>query len=108
ESLTFRLVFTSPEGYEVVLKIDKEKHAELHLTHKVMPDQVETQPLSMIAVSKIIEFGIPLSSFQGQIQAFEWSFVVEKSGSELERWPADSTISYPYPAQENFVQSWTL
>jgi len=56
----------------------------------------------------VIEFSLPLSLFSGHSGVFEWVVVLEKEGLEQERWPTDSPIAFPYPAEENFAQAWSI
>jgi alpha-amylase/alpha-mannosidase (GH57 family) len=105
EGYSYKVVFMKPEGYEATLRIQADSGAQLQLVRK--DGTTETKDIPLAAANKVIEFGLPLGQFQGKPQSFEWVILLEKDGAEQERWPADATISFPYPAEENFAQSWT-
>jgi len=108
ETLSFKVLFSKPEGYEAVVRISQSTGAALQLIHRMGSDQVISKDLSTIAALKVIEFGISLTLFEGHSGPFEWVVMLEKDGLEQERWPTDSSISHPYPAEENFAQAWSI
>jgi alpha-amylase/alpha-mannosidase (GH57 family) len=105
QNFSYKVVFIRPENYEATFKVQPDGTPQLQLSRK--EGNADTRSIPLAAANKIIEFGLPLTLFPGKPAAFEWVVLLEKDGQELERWPSDSTISTPYPAEENFAQSWT-
>jgi hypothetical protein len=109
ESLIFKVAFINPEGYEVDLKLGKsDSEISMILRRKGASGNAEEVTLTSVAAKKIIEFKIPLDSFQSKISNFEWIVKVEKSSLEQEHWPIDNTISYTYPSELVFAGSWQI
>jgi alpha-amylase/alpha-mannosidase (GH57 family) len=108
EPMTFKILFMNPDGYEAVVKADPGQPIKLQLVQKAAGREPATTELTTVAAAKILEFGVPIKLFAGHQSGFEWVAVLEKDGLEQERWPNDSAISYPYPSEDNFAQSWTI
>src|SRR5205823_5372913 len=91
ESITFKVLFIHPEGYEAVLKLPRGRPASLQWTQKEGAEPPKIKDLASVAAQKIIEFGIPLAHLPALKGDFEWVIILEKEGLEQERWPSDST-----------------
>jgi alpha-amylase/alpha-mannosidase (GH57 family) len=108
DPLNIKIVFIKPEAHEALFTYTKETGAQLQIVKKTPGKAPEHRHVPMVAATKILEFGIPLNHFTTPPGPFEWILTVEKDGQEQERWPSDSAVTFPYPAEENFAQSWTL
>jgi hypothetical protein len=107
ENISFKVVFLKPEYTEALIRFSPDRVPSLEL-NRTSPEEPENRGLKSIAAFKVVEWSLPLSAFGPQKAGFEWVLVTEKDGQELERWPAENPIFYPFPAEENFAQSWSL
>ncbi len=103
-----KVLFVDPAGYEAIVRLNSGQTTTLELCKKLSTGDSQRISIDTVAASKILEFGIPLNHFAPKPAQFQSVIVLERGGQEQERWPADSLISYPYPSEENFAQSWTL
>lgn len=102
----FRFVFLSPENHEVEARLQSDRSLSLIV---VTPAKNQTNPLPVGRAGKIIELAIPLSALslspRTPLQVF---LQIDKQGIEQERWPIESTLSIPYPAEDAFAESWII
>lgn len=109
QSTSFRVTFLKPEGCEATVTFDASKQAKLSLVLKKKGENDEIRSLDSVAAKKIIEFSIPLNSLpMTPAEGLSWVVIAEREGVEQERWPLHITMTYPYPTEDSFAQSWVL
>ncbi len=98
KGVTIKLIFYKPENQEIVIEFDGKNG----ITRG-------TEKLSTGAYRKIAEFGLPLDLLNNpEKRDFEVVIAIQKDGLEQERWPTDTTLRIPYPAENVFVENWHI
>jgi hypothetical protein len=70
-----------------------------------------TENLQSAAAQKIIEVAIPIAKLnlaQAPSPQIEFIISILKDGSEIERWPNESTVNFPVPSEEFKLRSWSV
>lgn len=107
KDVLFRIIFLNPEGYEARAHV-LENQVALQLK---LPTHLADSPVDLPAgaAAKIIELAVPLKHLPKlHEQAFQVQVQADRANLRLERWPADSAISIPYPTAEAFAESWVI
>lgn len=106
DELAYRVFFFLPPGREAFFSI--KPGGEINEFYIKTPFGREN--LTSCAANKVIELAIPLSKLQiePEFLLLEFTIVVLKNGSELERWPSQASITVPIPAPDFQLKNWSV
>ncbi len=107
KDICIKLNFLTPAGHEAIVCFE----AGGNLKEFILRTPSGFENLKTAAAQKIIEIAIPLAKMelpQDPSAQIEFVIAILKNGSEVERWPNESTVSFPIPSEEYKLRSWSV
>lgn len=104
--LIFNVSFLNPP--DNLLHLSFKNNGEINEFYLKTP--VGQENLSNAAFNKIIEIAIPISKLNltPDDNTIEFLIILLKNSSEIERWPYQSSISFPKPSKDFVLQTWSV
>jgi alpha-amylase/alpha-mannosidase (GH57 family) len=104
--LAFKVIFITPAEREVFLSFKADGSINQFLIKT--PQGIDN--LNKAAAKKIVELCIPFEKLwlAPEDNTIEFIVSVLKNGTEIERWPYQSSTSFPRPSNEFLLRSWIV
>ncbi|MCB4790472.1 MAG: glycoside hydrolase [Elusimicrobia bacterium] len=104
ENLSFKIIFFIPEKTETVLSFT----ADGNIKEFYITTPLGKEDLSTAKAKKIIELAVPIENLKlsQDNNTIEFNVVILKNGSEIERWPYQSSIIMPKPSENISLKTW--
>jgi hypothetical protein len=107
KDICFKIIFLSPQQHEAIVCLE----AGGKLKEFSMKTPSGSENLQSASAQKIIEIAVPIAKLnlaQAPSPQIEFIISILKNGSEIERWPNESTVSFPIPSEEYKLRSWSV
>jgi len=108
---SFGLITYTPAEFKLQLKHDAENGGCVLILYKLGEKETweEVKRLESFSVRKIIELAVPFEDLKIKPgDELQFCIVVEKDGSELERWPRGGMISLLAPTGSYEMEQWSV
>lgn len=108
KDLAFKVIFLSPQDHEVYLSL--QSVPEPRIKEFFLKTPSGTENLLSAAANRIIEFGVPVDKLQfpADQKQIEFVVLVLKNNLEAERWPYQSSVSFPKPSDDFALKTWSV
>jgi alpha-amylase/alpha-mannosidase (GH57 family) len=106
KDLSFKITFLSPANCELSIALSSNNQ----VGECVFKNGKDVEVLKTAVLDKILEVSFQTSKLPlvNEQSIIEFVIIIQKNNLEIERWPYQSSVSFPKPSEEFLLKTWSV